>query len=81
MLDFVKAVVPILFIISLISLKTDTPENKIYAGIKKFFNVLAIIFIILIEIYILITIVDVIFSIFFGSILDGLREFLLGFGF
>ena len=80
-LDFLKAVIPILFIISLISLKINPLENKICSGIKKFFNVLAMIFIILIKIYILILIVDVIFSIFFGSILGGLREFLLGFGF
>lgn len=81
MLDFLKFIIPILFIISLISLKVAPQENKTYSRIKFFFNVLAGIFIMLISIYTLKLIIDIIFSICINSILEVLHDFLLGFGF
>lgn len=81
MLDFLKFIIPILFIISLISLQITPQDNKTYSRIKVFFNVLAALFIILISVYILKLIIDIIFSICINSILEVIYEFLLGFGF
>lgn len=81
MLDFLKFIIPILFIISLISLKISPQENKTYSRIKVFFNILALIFIILISIYMLKLIIEIVFSICINSILEVIYGFLLGFGF
>lgn len=81
MWDFVKFIITILFVISFILVKVTPKDSKIYSGIKNFFKVSALLFGTLIEVCILIFIIDIIFSIFINSILEVIREFLLGFGF
>lgn len=81
MWDFVKFIITILFVISFVLVKATPKDSKIYSGIKNFFKVSALLFGTLIEVCILIFIIDIIFSIFINSILEVIREFLLGFGF
>ena len=81
MWDFLKFIIPTLFVISFILLKTIPTDNKIYSRIKNFFKFSALLFRIFISMYIFIFIIDIVFSIFINSILEGVREFLLGFGF
>ena len=78
---FLKFIIPALFVISFILLKIVPEDNKIYSGIKKFFKFSALLFRTFISMYIFIFIIDIIFSIFINSIWEGIREFLLGFGF
>ncbi|MCM1472904.1 MAG: hypothetical protein NC040_02520, partial [Muribaculaceae bacterium] len=80
MWDFLKFIIPTLFVISFILLKTIPKDNEIYSGIKKFFKFSVLLFRIFISMYIFIFIIDIVFSIFISSILEGVREFLLGFG-
>lgn len=71
MWDFFKFIIPILFVISFILLKTIPKDNKIYSGIKNFFKFSALLF----RIYISIFIIDILVSIMLESIKDFFKSF------
>lgn len=71
MWDFFKFIIPVLFVISFILLKTIPKDNKIYSGIKNFFKFLALLF----RIYISIFIIDILVSIMLESIKDFFKSF------
>lgn len=71
MWDFLKFIIPALFVISFILVKTIPKDNKIYSGIKNFFKFSAVLF----RIYISIFIIDIIVSIMFESIKDFFKSF------
>lgn len=71
MWDFFKFIIPVLFVISFILLKTIPKDNKIYSGIKNFFKFSALLF----RIYISIFIIDILVSIMLESIKDFFKSF------
>ena len=81
MWKILKFIIPAIFVISFILVKTVPEEHKIYSGVKNFYKFSALLFRTFISFYIIIFIADIVLSIFIGSVLDGIREFLLGFGF
>lgn len=75
MLNFLKFIIPALFVISFILLKTIPKDNKIYSGIKIFFKFSGLLFRIFISIYIFIFIIDIFVSIMSESIRDFFKSF------
>lgn len=75
MLNFLKFIIPTLFVISFILLKTIPKDNKIYSGIRNFFKFSALLFRIFISIYIGYFIIDILVSIMFESIKDFFKSF------
>lgn len=75
MWNFLKFIIPALFVISFILLKTIPKDNKIYSGIKNFFKLSALLFRIFISICIFIFITDIIISIMFESIKGFFKSF------
>ena len=81
MCKVLKFIIPALFVISFILLKTVPEDHKIYSGVKNFYKFSALLLRTFVSFYIINFIADIVFSIFICSLLDGIREFLLGFGF
>lgn len=63
MWNFLKFIIPALFVISFILLKTVPENNKIYSVIKNFFKFSALLFRIFISICVFIFVADIIISV------------------
>lgn len=75
MWNFLKFIIPALFVISFILLKTVPENNKIYSVIKNFFKFSALLFRIFISICVFIFVADIIISVVFESIKGFFKSF------
>lgn len=75
MWNFLKFIIPALFVISFILLKTIPENNKIYSGIKNLFKFSTLLFRIFISICIFIFIADIVVSIMFESVKGFFKSF------